>query len=121
MWMCRYGHRIAYSWQVNPQDCPRCKRNEKRRQETKARLASQPILDEKYRMTIHAMDAVLALKWMGTRACAKEIATKLGGTDSRAVATALRNPVRSGQVTLFYKSNIAWYKFVRLSPKKTSE
>ncbi len=61
-------------------------------------------------------DAVRALKRHGPPAAAKHLARMLD-TDSRAVATALRNAVYDGRVTTKYVGGIAYYRFVRLTAK----
>lgn len=58
--------------------------------------------------------AVRALKELRTSNPAKNIAAKLG-TDSRAVATALRQAVKDGRVTWSFIKGIAFYRFVRLA------
>lgn len=68
------------------------------------------------RKRITCNDAVLALKAIGRSVPAKEIATHLG-TDSRAVATALRDAVTDGRVTISYRKNIGLYRFKRLTAK----
>jgi hypothetical protein len=64
---------------------------------------------------ISCADAVMALKKHGLTAHAKVIAEILG-TDSRAVATALRNAVDDGRVSRRYKRGLALYRFKRLTP-----
>lgn len=59
--------------------------------------------------------AVRALKELGTSSPAKNIAARLD-TDSRAVATALRQAVKDGRVSWSFKEGIAFYRFVRLTP-----
>ena len=64
---------------------------------------------------------VEALKNIGCYCTAKDLATHLGGTDSRAVATALRKPVDEGRVKRTFKRGLglgAQYKFLRLTVKK---
>jgi hypothetical protein len=61
--------------------------------------------------------AVLVLKELRLSSTAKIVAAELN-TDSRAVATALRAAVKDGRVSWSFKKGIAWYRFVRLSPKK---
>lgn len=70
------------------------------------------------RTTITGEQAVAALKQLGTAQSAASIANFLG-TDSRAVATALRRPVEDGRVSLSWrrKAGKASYRFVRLKPK----
>jgi hypothetical protein len=70
-------------------------------------------------MKITCADAVLALKKMGVASPAKNIAARLG-TDSRAVATALRGAVADGRVTIAYRRGIGSYRFKRLSARKAS-
>ena len=68
---------------------------------------------------ITAEMCVKALKATGRSIPAREIAQHVGG-DSRAVATALRKPVRDGRVKIMYKRGLgygAWYRFVRLTAK----
>lgn len=69
-------------------------------------------------MSITATDCVLALKRRGVSCPARTIATDLG-TDSRAVATALRGPVRDGLVTIWFRKGIGFYRFARLKKKAT--
>ena len=64
---------------------------------------------------ITADDAVRALKKHGLTARAKIVAELLE-TDSRAVATALRLPVKDGRVSMKFKKGIALYRFKRLTP-----
>ncbi|QXV72212.1 hypothetical protein Acf1_00015 [Acidovorax phage ACF1] len=61
--------------------------------------------------------AVLALKELRTSHPAKSIALHLG-TDARAVATALRAATNDGRVSCSWSKGLAYYRFVRLSPKK---
>lgn len=61
-------------------------------------------------------EVVRALKTIGRRVPAKEVAWWLG-TDSRAIATALRLPVNDGRVSCRYKKGIARYRFTRLTAK----
>lgn len=71
-------------------------------------------------MKITAEQCVLALKKHGLSTTAKELAECIGMTDSRAVATALRKPVRDGRVSINYKRGLglgAHYRFVRLTAK----
>ena len=67
------------------------------------------------RRIITAQDAVLAGRGMGRACTAKEIAEYIGGTDSRAVATALRTPTCDGRVTINYRRAVATFRFKRLS------
>ena len=60
-------------------------------------------------------DAVMVLKKIKVLVPAKWIAEKLG-TDSRAVATALRKATNDGRVYVRYRKGIAEYRFTRLSP-----
>jgi hypothetical protein len=72
-------------------------------------------------------ECVLMLKRLGHSTTAKGLARCLSSTwlvtDSRAVATALRQPVKDGRVTRRYKRPApgeqvcAFYRFVRLKPK----
>jgi hypothetical protein len=64
---------------------------------------------------ITANDAVKALKEMKLSTTAKAVALRLG-TDARAVATALRLPVKDGRVTISYRKGIGHYRFKRLTP-----
>lgn len=68
---------------------------------------------------ITASDCVLALKLHKLSINAAALADIMG-TDSRAVATALRKPTSDGRVSIHYKKGIGWYRFVRMSPKKGS-
>lgn len=66
---------------------------------------------------------VRALKEIGRTESAKAIAQKLGTTDTRAIATALRAPVADGRVTINYRHRkamrgVALYRFVRLTAKE---
>ena len=63
---------------------------------------------------ITCQDAVLALKQRGLSTPAKDIAEMLG-TDSRAVATALRSATKDGRVTSTHRKGIAFYRFKRLT------
>ncbi|GEM_PF-3573168 len=67
---------------------------------------------------ITGIDVVLALKDLGRTVTAKEIAAQLGITDTRAIATAARQPVKDGRITQRHKRrlNAAMYRFVRLKP-----
>lgn len=62
-------------------------------------------------------DAVLMLKKLKLSNQAKNIAARLG-TDSRAVATALRAAVKDGRVSINYKKGIGFYRFKRLTAKE---
>jgi predicted transcriptional regulator len=67
--------------------------------------------------TITAEDCVLALKARKTAHTASDIAGDLGST-SRAVATALRMPVKDGRISArFTKEGVMYYRFVRLKAK----
>lgn len=66
---------------------------------------------------ITAEQCVRALKEIKQSYPAKNIAVWVG-SDSRAVATALREPVRDGRVTITYRKGIGWYRFIRLTAKK---
>lgn len=63
--------------------------------------------------------AVRALKEIGCSQPARVIATYMG-TDSRAVATALRGAVSDGRVSISFrhKDGVARYRFVRLAAKR---
>ena len=72
---------------------------------------------------ISAETAVLAVKALKRSVPASEIASFIG-TDSRAVATALRQPTRDGRVTITYRKpkgdplqRRGFYRFVRLNPE----
>lgn len=67
---------------------------------------------------ITAVDAVLELKRLGTATTARELAYYLG-TTSRAVATALRGPVKDGRIKITYhrKTQQATYRYLRLNAK----
>lgn len=67
-------------------------------------------------MGITAEDVVRGLK-SGKRSMPAKIIGEWLGTDSRAVATALRKPVKDGRVSCTYRRGIAWYRFKRLKPK----
>jgi hypothetical protein len=68
-------------------------------------------------VNITADDCVRMLKWLKTAHAASDVAIHLGST-SRAVATALRQPVKDGRVACrFMKTGIAHYRFVRLKAK----
>jgi hypothetical protein len=72
------------------------------------------------KQTITGDMCVQRLKHHGVFMTAKEIAESLGMGDSRAVATALRNPVRDGRVKINYKNGLglgAQYRFVRMTAK----
>jgi hypothetical protein len=65
-------------------------------------------------------DVVLKLKRLRVSMSAKSIAQSMGvawGIDSRAVATALRKPVKDGRVSCHYRKGLAHYRFVRLKAK----
>lgn len=64
-------------------------------------------------MKIICADSVRALKELNRSVPAKVIALKLG-TDSRAVATSLRNAVRDGRVKITYRKGIGNYRFIRM-------
>ncbi len=67
-------------------------------------------------MKVTAEQCVMALKRRNLNSTAKELADYLG-TDSRAVATAMRKPVRDGRVTIRYTRGLGFgasYRFVRL-------
>ena len=66
---------------------------------------------------ITADDCVRKLKWLKTAAVASDIAFWLGST-SRAVATALRGPVKDGRVSArMARAGVMYYRFVRLKAK----
>ena len=70
-------------------------------------------------MKITAEQCVVALKKRGLSTTAKDLAEFIGMTDSRAVATALRQPVKDGRVTINYKRGQglgAHYRFKRMTP-----
>ena len=71
-------------------------------------------------MSITAEQCVMALKRRNLRTTAKALAEYIGETDSRAVATALRQPVRDGRVKIRYTRGLGFgaeYRFVRLKAK----
>ena len=68
-------------------------------------------------MIVTAEVCVLALKKHKLSIPAKNLAVLLG-TDSRAVATALRKPTHDGRVFWRFKRGIAYYRFVRLTAAK---
>lgn len=66
---------------------------------------------------------VRALKAIGRSETVKAIAAKLGTTDTRAIATAARAPVKDGRITISYRHSkrnrgVALYRFVRLTAKE---
>lgn len=63
-----------------------------------------------------AAEAVQALKQHKLSLKAAQLADIMG-TDSRAVATALRGPVKDGRVHWHFKKGVAWYRFVRQTAK----
>ena len=70
-------------------------------------------------MKITAEQCVMALKRRDLRTTARALADYLG-TDSRAVATALRKPVKDGRVKIRYTRGLGFgaeYRFVRLKAK----
>jgi hypothetical protein len=67
-------------------------------------------------MSIKAIDCVIALKKHKLSTSAKSLALLLS-TDSRAVATALRQPVNDERISRTFKKGIAFYRFVRLTPR----
>jgi len=69
-------------------------------------------------MSIHANDVLLVLKALKKSAKAKDIAEVLG-TDSRAVATALRKPTNDGRIACTFKrkQNLCTYRFIREKAK----
>ncbi len=72
-------------------------------------------------MRITAEQCVKALKARNLSTTAKQLAEYMGETDSRAVATALREPVRDGRVKIHYARGIglvANYRFVRMKAVK---
>lgn len=70
-------------------------------------------------MTVKAEDCVRALKAHALSTTAKSLA-QFVGSDSRAVATALRKPTSDGRVSIRFKKGIAFYRFVRLTPRSTT-
>lgn len=70
------------------------------------------------RRIISDKDVVQAARAIGKSCTAKDIAAWIGGTDSRAVATAARKPVDDGRITRRYakSANVAQYRFKRLTP-----
>jgi hypothetical protein len=68
-------------------------------------------------------EAVLALKKHKLSISAKDLLYLLPGSSSRAVATALRKPTEDGRVKLIWKRKlgVAYYRFVRLSPKLSEQ
>ena len=70
------------------------------------------------RRIISDKDVVQAARAIGKSCTAKDIAAWIGGTDSRAVATAARKPVDDGRITRRYakSANIAQYRFKRMTP-----
>lgn len=71
------------------------------------------------RITITGDQVVAVLKQLGTAQTAASIAANMIGTDSRAVATALRQPVDDGRVSRTWRRSKqqASYRFVRLAAK----
>ncbi len=72
-------------------------------------------------MKVTAEMCVIALKHRNLSTTAKGLAEYIGMTDSRAVATALREPVRDGRVKIHYARGIglgANYRFVRMKAVK---
>ena len=65
---------------------------------------------------ITAEDCVRALKAHGLSYTARCL-SQFVDADSRAVATALRKPTQDGRVSISYKNGLAFYRFVRLTPK----
>lgn len=78
------------------------------------------------RQPISAYNAIMALKSIrGKSATAKWIADQINrqfdmDTDSRAVATALRQPVKDGRVTIRYHQGIGHYRYVRMLARPRS-
>jgi hypothetical protein len=71
-------------------------------------------------MKITAEQCVMALKRRDLNSTARALADYMGSTDSRAVATALRQPVRDGRVKIRYTRGLGFgaeYRFVRLKAK----
>ena len=62
-------------------------------------------------------DCVQCLKTMSKGGTAADIAFLLK-TDSRAVATALRKPVKDGRVKTIHCGDVWLYKFIRSTPAK---
>lgn len=75
------------------------------------------------RKRITGEDVVLALKQRGLSTTAASLAELLG-TDSRSVATAARQPVSDGRITIHYrrpatgKQRCGFYRFVRMRGKE---
>jgi len=67
---------------------------------------------------IKATDVLEVLKKIKVCAPAKCIAFKIGGTTSRAVATAARGLVGAGLISIRYRRGIAQYRYERSTPKK---
>jgi hypothetical protein len=68
-------------------------------------------------MRITAEQCVKALKARNLSTTAKRLAEYMGETQSRAVATALRNPVKDGRVKVCFSGGLTYYRFVRLKAK----
>jgi hypothetical protein len=66
-------------------------------------------------MAITCEDVVRKLQQWGLSTPAKNIAEMMG-TDSRAVATALRKATYDGRVKMAFKRGIAYYRFIKLTP-----
>lgn len=73
---------------------------------------------------ITGRQVVLALQAMKRSVPATEIAEYIGYTDARAVATAARQPVKDGRITMTYRKpkgdklqRRGFYRFVRLKPR----
>lgn len=72
------------------------------------------------RSKISAYDAIKALREIRCQpATAKQIAEQINrrfgmDTDSRAVATAMRQPVKDGRVRIRYHGGIGHYRYVRM-------
>lgn len=72
---------------------------------------------------IKCEDVVVALKQIGLTVTANAIAQRLG-TDSRAVATAVRAAVNDGRVKITFPKRgggPAYYRFVRITPVKKDQ
>lgn len=72
-------------------------------------------------MKITAEQCVMALKRRNLATTASELAEHIGETDSRAVATALRKPVKDGRVKIRYTRGLGFgasYRFVRLKARE---
>jgi len=68
-------------------------------------------------MKVTAEQCVMALKRRNLNTTARVLADYMGNTDSRAVATALRNPVKDCRVKICFSGGLTYYRFVRLKAK----